>query len=155
MNWDQIEGNWRQLSGKAKERWGKFTNDQITQIGGQSDQLVGKIQQAYGTGVDETQRQVQDWVSTLDGNGREDDTMGGGGYRSDFMRIYGHPSDSAANNARRWANEARHGMERGAAAMSTSVQERPIAALAVAAGIGVVLGALLIRRGEQTRTQLQ
>lgn len=146
MNWHQIEGNWRQLSGKVKERWGKLTDDRITQIGGQSDQLVGKIQQASGIGVAEAQRQVQDWVSTLDGNRREDDSMGGGGYRSDFMRMYGHRSDSAANNARGWADEARHGMERGAAAMSTRVQERPIAALAVAAGIGVVLGALLIRR---------
>jgi uncharacterized protein YjbJ (UPF0337 family) len=59
MNWDRIEGNWKQLKGKAKEQWGKLTDDQLDVIGGREDQLIGKVQEAYGIGRDEAQKQVE------------------------------------------------------------------------------------------------
>jgi uncharacterized protein YjbJ (UPF0337 family) len=43
MNWDQLEGKWKQYSGKAKEKWGKLTDDDLTVIRGRRDQLIGKI----------------------------------------------------------------------------------------------------------------
>jgi uncharacterized protein YjbJ (UPF0337 family) len=43
MNWDRIEGNWKQLSGKALEKWGKLTNDNLDVIAGKRDQLSGRI----------------------------------------------------------------------------------------------------------------
>jgi uncharacterized protein YjbJ (UPF0337 family) len=58
MNWDRIEGNWKQLKGKVKEQWGKLTDDHIDQIAGNKDQLVGKIQEQYGISKDEAERQV-------------------------------------------------------------------------------------------------
>ena len=61
MNWNRVEGNWKQFSGKVKSQWGKLTDDQITEINGQRDQRVGKIQEAYGIARDEADRQVQDW----------------------------------------------------------------------------------------------
>ncbi|MGA8008510.1 MAG: CsbD family protein, partial [Thiomonas sp.] len=45
MNWERIEGNWKQLKGQAKEQWGKLTDDQLTEIAGKRDQLAGKIQE--------------------------------------------------------------------------------------------------------------
>ena len=48
MNWDTIEGNWKQLTGQAKAQWGKLTGDDLSQIAGRRDQLVGKIQERYG-----------------------------------------------------------------------------------------------------------
>ena len=48
MNWDQIKGRWKQWSGKAKEKWGKLTDDDLTTIAGKRDQLVGVLQQRYG-----------------------------------------------------------------------------------------------------------
>jgi uncharacterized protein YjbJ (UPF0337 family) len=48
MNWDSVEGNWRQLTGKIKEQWGKLTDDDITAINGRRDQLEGKLQEHYG-----------------------------------------------------------------------------------------------------------
>ena len=48
MNWDRIEGNWKQLTGQAKEQWGKLTNDDIDVVAGRRDQLAGKIQERYG-----------------------------------------------------------------------------------------------------------
>jgi uncharacterized protein YjbJ (UPF0337 family) len=61
MNWDRMEGNWKQFSGKVKQQWGKLTDDQLTQINGRRDQLIGKIQEAYGIGRDEADRKVKDW----------------------------------------------------------------------------------------------
>ena len=65
MNWDRIEGNWKQFKGKVKEKWGKLTDDELDKIAGRRDQLAGKIQQSYGISRDEADRQVQDWEARL------------------------------------------------------------------------------------------
>jgi len=61
MNWDRIEGNWKQLKGKFKQQWGKLTDDELDVIAGKRDQLVGQIQESYGIGRDEAERQLKDW----------------------------------------------------------------------------------------------
>jgi uncharacterized protein YjbJ (UPF0337 family) len=61
MNWDRIEGNWKQMKGKVKEKWGKLTDDQLDVIAGKRDQLLGRIQEAYGCSRDEAERQVRDF----------------------------------------------------------------------------------------------
>ncbi|HHT0130880.1 TPA: CsbD family protein [Klebsiella michiganensis] len=52
MNKDEIGGNWKQFKGKAKEKWGKLTDDDMTVIEGKRDQLVGRIQERYGYAKD-------------------------------------------------------------------------------------------------------
>lgn len=59
MNWDQVKGNWKQFKGNVKEQWGKLTDDQINVIDGKREQLAGKIQEAYGIGKDEAERQIK------------------------------------------------------------------------------------------------
>ncbi|MEQ1803554.1 MAG: CsbD family protein [Gammaproteobacteria bacterium] len=61
MNWDRIEGNWKQATGKVKERWGKLTNDDLDVIAGRRDQLAGKIQERYGIAKDEAEKQLAAW----------------------------------------------------------------------------------------------
>jgi uncharacterized protein YjbJ (UPF0337 family) len=63
MNWDRIEGNWKQFTGKIKEQWGDLTDDQLDRIAGRRDQLVGKIQESYGISKDDAERQLKDWES--------------------------------------------------------------------------------------------
>jgi uncharacterized protein YjbJ (UPF0337 family) len=63
MNWDRIEGSWKQFSGKVKEQWGKLTDDDITQINGNREQLEGKIQARYGYAKDQVRKDVDDWIS--------------------------------------------------------------------------------------------
>jgi len=63
MNWDRIEGNWKQFKGTLKEKWGKITDDEFDQIGGRKDQLVGKLQERYGMTKDEADRQASDWAN--------------------------------------------------------------------------------------------
>lgn len=66
MNWDRIEGKWKQMTGSVKTRWGKLTDDDIHTIGGQRDQLVGRIQERYGIAKDEAQNQVDEWSRTYE-----------------------------------------------------------------------------------------
>ncbi len=65
MNWDQIEGKWKQFGGQLKEKWGKLTDDDLTTIAGKRDQLIGKIQERYGIARDEAERQVDDFSSSI------------------------------------------------------------------------------------------
>ena len=66
MNWDRIEGNWKQFSGKVKQQWGKLTDDDLQIIRGKRDQLVGKIQERYGMAKDEAERQVDEFSRTYE-----------------------------------------------------------------------------------------
>ena len=61
MNWDRIEGNWKQFKGKVKEQWGQLTDDDLTQINGNREQLEGKIQARYGYAKDQVKKDVDDW----------------------------------------------------------------------------------------------
>lgn len=65
MNWDQIEGKWKELKGQAKVKWGKLTDDELDMAEGQRDQLVGKLQQKYGIAKEEAERQLDDWSRGL------------------------------------------------------------------------------------------
>lgn len=71
MNWDTVEGNWKQLKGKAREQWGKLTDSDFEQIAGKKDQLVGRIQERYGISKDEAQKQANDWVNAQRMDARE------------------------------------------------------------------------------------
>jgi len=62
MNWDKIAGQWKQYKGKAKEKWGKLTDDEIDVIQGRRDQLVGKIQERYGIAKDQAEKDVDTWA---------------------------------------------------------------------------------------------
>ena len=65
MNWDRIEGNWKQFSGKVKEKWGQLTDDDIAQISGKREQLEGKIQERYGHGKDQVKKDVDDFLGKI------------------------------------------------------------------------------------------
>lgn len=58
MNRDTIEGSWKMVKGKLKERWGKLTDDELDRVEGNYDMLCGKIQKAYGMSRDEVERDI-------------------------------------------------------------------------------------------------
>ncbi|BCH64019.1 MULTISPECIES: CsbD family protein [Rhizobium/Agrobacterium group] len=62
MNWNRVEGNWEQFKGKAQAQWGKLTGDDLDVIAGNRKQLSGKLQELYGKGQDEADREIDDWV---------------------------------------------------------------------------------------------
>ncbi len=61
MNWERVEGNWKQLKGKVREQWGQLTDDDLDIVAGKRDQLSGKIQERYGIAKEEAERQLKDW----------------------------------------------------------------------------------------------
>ena len=61
MDWDQIEGNWKQFKGRVKEEWDNLTDDHLDTIKGQRDQLAAKIQEAYGITKGEAEKQISKW----------------------------------------------------------------------------------------------
>lgn len=63
MNWDQIEGNWKEFKGAAKEQWGKLTDDDLTRAAGRRDQLAGCLQQRYGLAKEDAERQIDEFAS--------------------------------------------------------------------------------------------
>lgn len=65
MNWDQVEGKWKQYKGQTKEKWGKLTDDDIDVIDGKRQQLVGRIQERYGIAKEEAEKQADEFVRTL------------------------------------------------------------------------------------------
>ncbi len=62
MNWDQLEGQWKQFRGSVKERWGKLTDSDLDQINGQREMLIGKLQQRYGIPREEAQKRTDEWM---------------------------------------------------------------------------------------------
>ncbi len=61
MNWDQIEGDWKQFKGKVKEKWGKLTDDDLDVIKGKKDQLSGTLQKKYGIAKEEAEKQLTEF----------------------------------------------------------------------------------------------
>ena len=65
MNWDQVEGKWKQYKGQVKEKWGKLTDDDLDVIDGRRQQLVGKLQERYGTAREVAEKQVDEFAKSL------------------------------------------------------------------------------------------
>lgn len=65
MKWDQIEGKWKELSGKDRASWGEFTDNELVQIAGKREQLIGMLQQKYGLAREEAERQADKWAKKL------------------------------------------------------------------------------------------
>ena len=65
MNWNMIEGNWKQVVGRAREKWGDLTDDELQQVQGNRERFSGLIQERYGIAQDEAERQIDDWADNL------------------------------------------------------------------------------------------
>ena len=61
MNWNRIEGYWKQFKGKAVQQWGRFTEDSLRVLAGERAYLAGKIQEEYGIAKDEEEKQLANW----------------------------------------------------------------------------------------------
>ena len=62
MNRDTFKGQWTQIKGKIRQQWGKVTDDDLAQIEGNAEQLIGKIQEHYGRTREEAERELDRWL---------------------------------------------------------------------------------------------
>lgn len=69
MNWDQIEGQWHQVVGSLKSKWGKLTDDDVKNVAGKKDALIGKLQERYGILKDEAEKQADEWLAKVPSKG--------------------------------------------------------------------------------------
>jgi uncharacterized protein YjbJ (UPF0337 family) len=65
MNWDRVEGNWKQLKGQVRQQWGSLTNDDLDVIEGKRTELSGRLQKRYGIAKDQAERQIDAWLNTI------------------------------------------------------------------------------------------
>jgi uncharacterized protein YjbJ (UPF0337 family) len=66
MDWNRVEGNWKQLKGRAKQQWGKLTDDDLTMVAGRREELAGRVQERYGIARDAARKQVDEWANKAD-----------------------------------------------------------------------------------------
>jgi uncharacterized protein YjbJ (UPF0337 family) len=64
MNWDRVEGNWKQFKGQVQQKWGKLTDDDLDVIEGKRTELAGRLQQRYGYAKDEAEKNIDTWLNT-------------------------------------------------------------------------------------------
>jgi uncharacterized protein YjbJ (UPF0337 family) len=65
MNWDRIEGNWKEFKGKIQQQWGKLTDDDLDLVEGKRTELVGRLQQKYGLARDQAEREIDNWLKSV------------------------------------------------------------------------------------------
>jgi uncharacterized protein YjbJ (UPF0337 family) len=82
MNWDQVEGRWKQYKGLAKEKWGKITDDDFDVIDGKRQQLVGKIQERYGVTREAAETQADEFAKALNSETGDENKINRDAYRA-------------------------------------------------------------------------
>ena len=65
MNWDTIQGDWKQMVGKVKQQWGNLTDDDLAKVTGKREELEGVLQTRYGYTKDQVKKQLDDWSAKL------------------------------------------------------------------------------------------
>jgi len=65
MNADVFKGQWKQIKGEVKSQWGKLTDDDLKNIAGKRQQLVGKLEERYGIMKDDIEKQVNTWLAAI------------------------------------------------------------------------------------------
>jgi uncharacterized protein YjbJ (UPF0337 family) len=70
MNADILKGKWNQLRGEIRSRWGKFTDDDVDQIQGETEKMIGKLQERYGYSRQQAERELNEFVNTPKGHPR-------------------------------------------------------------------------------------
>jgi uncharacterized protein YjbJ (UPF0337 family) len=142
MDWNRIEGDWKQLKGTAKEQWGRLTDDDLAAIGGRRQQLEGKLQERYGYAEDRIKREIDDWATELRAGARKTANANPdlaeelGAIRGDVENLTATLGDVAkrqAGRAQDSAVEALHSAE-------AYIKQNPLQAVAIAGALGFVYG---------------
>jgi uncharacterized protein YjbJ (UPF0337 family) len=137
VNQSVLEGNWKQIKGKLKAKWGALTDDDVASFHGNVDQLVGKIQQKTG----ESRQSVERFLEEVSEGG------------ASLAGRAGETIKQAGSYARDAAQQVRDSVSEGYEAAEDFVHERPAQSMAFAFGCGIAVGVglALLLRGERPR----
>jgi uncharacterized protein YjbJ (UPF0337 family) len=142
VNEQTLQGNWNEIKGKLRNKWGQLTNDDLQQAHGNVDQLIGLIQRKTG----EARNSVERFLEDLTGNGSQ-----GLNQAAETAREYAHQametvqqrSQQAAEGFRRSYDQASESMKHGYEEAEAMIRERPAESAAVCFGVGMVVGVIL------------
>jgi uncharacterized protein YjbJ (UPF0337 family) len=98
MNKETLEGNWNALKGKAKEKWGKLTDDDLTRIAGKKDQLIGELQKKYGYMKEKAEDEIAKWQKSCGSCGCAHEHDSSGSHDSDAHAHAGQAHDTHLHN---------------------------------------------------------
>jgi uncharacterized protein YjbJ (UPF0337 family) len=65
MNWDQISGNWKEFKGKVRSKWAKLTDDDLENIAGKKDALLGRLQHRYGFHKERAEKEIDSFLDEI------------------------------------------------------------------------------------------
>ena len=105
MDWNRVEGDWKQVKGKAQEKWGLLTDSDLNVINGRRDQLEGKIQDRYGYAKDQARREVDEWCSAIDNPGSQSVTNSLARSRDAVGAATGGATEQAATDLKTLRND--------------------------------------------------
>jgi len=137
MDWAQVQGSWKQMKGRAKERWGKLTDDDLTVIAGRRDQLEGMIQERYGYAKERARNEVEDWMRSIESALEEQIAS----LRSGIQTL----SSTVERIAEEQFPRARSKVEEALDDVEEAFRRNPLVVIAVALGLGFLIG-ILTRR---------
>jgi uncharacterized protein YjbJ (UPF0337 family) len=119
MDWNRIEGSWKEFKGKAQSQWGQLTDDDLTSIGGKRDELLGRLQARYGYSKDRARQEIDRWLDDI-----------------------GETTDGLAARAMGAKTSAMEVADNFSSALHKSIEKNPVATLALTGALAFVLGAL-------------
>ena len=144
MNWNQVEGNWRQLKGSAKAQWGKLTDADLMQIEGRREQLEGKIQERYGYTKERVRKELDDWYRSIASDLRE--SAGELSSQIDAIRAdLQSLTSTVARLASKQIDRAQDTAVEAVQQADQAIRRNPLNAIAIALALGFLFGAFTRR----------
>ena len=144
MDWNQVEGNWRQLKGSAKAQWGKLTDADLTQIEGRREQLEGKIQERYGYTKERVRKELDDWYRSIASDLRE--SAGELSSQIDAIRAdLQSLTSTVARLASKQIDRAQDTAVEAVQQADQAIRRNPLNAIAIALALGFLFGAFTRR----------
>lgn len=140
MNEEQMKGKFKKLEGVAKQQWGKLTNEDFRE--GSVDRLVGRITELYGITKAEAQKKLDELMDSLE------DTVDGNSMKDNIHKLTDKLSDYADQGQKKLeeaGDEIKHKTQDWYEYMDKCVKEKPLATLAVALGVGALIGSMMSR----------
>ena len=131
INQQTLQGNWNEITGKLRAKWGSLTDDDLKIFSGNVDQLVGTIQRKTG----EAQESIEQFFEQFSANGASAVSQAG-----QTVRAYAHQAAEAVQETSKQAATAVRG---GYAEVEGLVRQRPAESLAVCFGVGVITGVVV------------
>jgi uncharacterized protein YjbJ (UPF0337 family) len=131
INQQILQGNWQEIQGKLRSKWGSLTNDDVKEFDGNVEQLMGNIQKKTGA----TRESIEKFFDQFASNGASAASRA-----SETVRDYAHQASEAVQDRSHQAAEA---MREGYADVEDMVRQRPAESLAVCFGTGIITGVVI------------